>query len=204
MNEKRLKVCADPFPPYQYLNDEGAFVGTDYFIVKNCLESAGYCVEMSIAPWNEIYPLFEKKEMDVLFQAQDSPERLERFYLSDMFRRAVTEVITTKKELAGIWSHDDLKNYRIGGIDGFTNGPRIDCLPKENKKFFQDTEAILKALDHGQIDFGVVDQGVKNYVKPDDMELNTVTALTYERPLYVLFNSQKVRDDFNLELKRQK
>lgn len=82
----RIKVCADPFPPYQYVDRDGSMKGRDYELVVSRLRAAGYDPEVCIAPWDRIYREFQAGEQDVLFQAQDSPERLEKFYFSKMLR----------------------------------------------------------------------------------------------------------------------
>ena len=59
---EKIRVCADPFPPYQYIDEDGQMKGSDYTLVMERLKEAGYNPEMKIAPWNEIYPEFENGE----------------------------------------------------------------------------------------------------------------------------------------------
>lgn len=194
---RKLKICADPFPPYQYIDKDGCVKGRDYELVAGRLHKAGYETEVCIAPWNQIYPEFESGQQDVLFQAQDSPERLEKFYLSKKLRDAVTEVVTADKTLKDIQNYSELENYRLGVIADFANGPEIDSLSASCKVEFPDAAAVLKGIYDGEVDFGVLDQGVKEYLMSDNVTLYPAPALTYYRPLYVMFREEKVRDDFN-------
>ena len=74
---KTIKVCADPFPPYQYVKEDGSLAGRDYDLVYGALTAMGYTVETVIAPWGEVISAFENKECDALFQVQDTPARRE-------------------------------------------------------------------------------------------------------------------------------
>ena len=194
---KKIKVCADPFPPYQYIDKDGEVKGRDYEIVIKKLQLAGYDPEMCIAPWNQIYKEFEHGEQDVLFQAQDSPERLEKFYFSKLLRYAVTEIVTANVELVNLKTYEDLTNYKIGVIADFANGPEIDGLPSSCKVEFADTKEILQAVSRRKVDVGVCDQGVKEYLMTKEQVLYPIKELTYQRPLYVMFHNQKQRDDFD-------
>ena len=131
------------------------------------------------------------------FQAQDSPERLEKFYLSKKLRDAVTEVVTADETLKDIQNYSELENYRLGVIADFANGPEIDSLSASCKVEFPDAAAVLKGIYDGEVDFGVLDQGVKEYLMSDNVTLYPAPALTYYRPLYVMFREEKVRDDFD-------
>lgn len=194
---EKIKVCADPFPPYQYIDKDGRMRGRDYELVMSRLRAAGYSPKMHIAPWNQIYPQFEDGEFDVLFQAQDSPERLEKFYLSKLLRHAVTEVVTVNRGLTGLRKYTELEGYKVGVIADFTNGPEIDSLPASCKTEFADAAKVLQGIYDGIVDCGVCDQGVKEYLMAKEPALYPIPALTYHRPLYVMFRKKKHRDDFD-------
>lgn len=194
---EKIKVCADLFPPYQYIDEEGEIKGRDYEFVANRLRIAGYELEMWIGSWNEIYKAFESGDQEVLFQAQDSPERLEKFYLSKLLRYAVTEVVTMNQDMTGLEQHSQLQNYKVGIIGGFANGPEIDELPDSCKIPFAGTKELLEGIYSGQVDCGVCDQGVKEYLMADEPVLYPIAKLTYKRPLYVMFRKKEHRDAFD-------
>ncbi len=196
IENKIIKVCADPFPPYQYIDESGRMRGKDYDFVIECLRQAGYSPLVTIAPWSEIYEAFENGEQDVLFQVQDSPERVEKYYFSTILRYAVTEIITLHSNLAEIKDYKSLENYKLGVIRGFANGANIDDLKKSCKVEYQDTEELLEAIENGEVDCGVCDSGVKKFLLKEEGKFYIMSALTYQRPLYVMFNKKCLRDDF--------
>lgn len=197
MHMEKIKVCADPFPPYQYIDEKGQVKGKDYEVVMKKLQLAGYDPVICIDSWNKIYKEFEEGEQDVLFQAQDSPERLEKFFLSKLLRYAVTEIVTANMDLCNLKTYQELQNYKIGVIANFANGPGIDSLPASCKVEFTDTEEIMEAVCTGKVDVGVCDQGVREYLIKKDQILYPIHELTYKRPLYVMFRNKKHRDDFD-------
>lgn len=192
-----IRVCADPFPPYQYIDDNGDIKGSDYEMVMCRLRAAGYDPKMCIAPWNQIYREFEAGERDVLFQAQDSPERMEKFYFSKLLRYAVTEVITKDQKLCELKTYSQLRNYKVGVIADFSNGEEIDSLPDYCKVEFADTDRVIQGVLNGEVDCGVCDQGVKEFLCADYNDLYSIHRLTYRRPLYVMFRNKRHRDDFD-------
>ena len=56
---------------------------------------------------------------------------------------------------------------------------------------------MLRAICDREVDCGVCDQGVKEYLMAGKPVLYPIPALTYKRPLYVMFNQEKQRDDFD-------
>lgn len=194
---ERIKVCADPFPPYQYIGKNGKPEGSDYEFVVSRLRMAGYEPEVCIAPWDRIYQEFQEQKHDALFQAQDLEERVEKYYFSKLLRYAVTEVITTNKALTMLTKYTELTNCKVGIIAGFANGAAIDSLPDSCKVEFPGTKEILQGIYHHKVDCGVCDQGVKAFLMAEQPALYSISALTYKRPLYVMFHQKKHRDDFD-------
>lgn len=199
----KLKVCADLFPPYQYFDKQGNIIGSDYEKVASILCESGYELDVTIADWAVISADFENGVYDVIFQIQDTPERLKKFFLSDKLRDAVTEVVTLQEELAGISAYSKLERYSVGVIDGFANGNAIDELAPECKRYFASSQELLDALDAGMVDCIVCDQGVRNYLRKQVARYRIADALTYLRPLYVMFHDRRLRDRFN-EVMRQR
>lgn len=199
---RKIRICADPFPPYQYIGEDGNAAGQDYEIVYNALTAAGYEVEITIAPWSEVIEAFEKQECDALFQVQDTPERVATYRFSMKLRDAVTDVVRLRNSELEISSYEELGTCRIGLISGFANGDEIDNLPESCKMYYNGTQEIIDALYCGEIDAGVCDRGVREYLTGCDDRIVPVEKLTYRRPLYVMFHSEALRDEFNSSLQR--
>lgn len=199
---KKIKICADPFPPYQYMNEDGEAEGLDYGLIRDVLCDAGFSTDIKIAPWNEVIGAFERKEYDVLFQVQDTPERREKYFLSYKLRDAVTDVVKAAGSDVQADSYDDLSGYRVGLIAGFANGEDIDSLPGDCRVMHEDTREMIDSLLSGKIDVAVGDRGVVKYLLGADENLVPIEALTYRRPLYVMFHDRDLRDRFNASLKK--
>ena len=199
---KKIKICADPFPPYQYMNEDGEAEGLDYGLIRDVLCDAGFSTDIKIAPWNEVMGAFERKECDVLFQVQDTPERREKYFLSYKLRDAVTDVVKAAGSDLQADSYSDLSVYRVGLIAGFANGEDIDSLPDHCKVMHEDTREMIDSLLDGKIDVAVGDRGVVKYLMGTDEKLVPIETLTYRRPLYVMFHDRSLRDSFNASLKK--
>ncbi|MBE6031956.1 MAG: amino acid ABC transporter substrate-binding protein [Clostridiales bacterium] len=199
---RTVKVCADPFPPYQYVQEDGSLAGSDYELVFGALTKAGYKVEAVIAPWDEVMGAFEKKECDALFQVQDTPARRAAYCFSEKLRDAVTDVVKLQGKDLAVCAYDDLKACRLGLISGFANGADIDSLPESCKRYYNGTQEILDALYAGEIDAAVCDRGVREYLTNKDEQIVPIAALTYKRPLYVMFYDGELRDAFNEALQQ--
>lgn len=199
---KKIRICADPFPPYQYMNEDGEAEGLDCELIRDVLRDAGFSTDITIAPWNEVMGAFERKEYEVLFQVQDTPERREKYFLSYKLRDAVTDVVKAAGSDVQADSYDDLSRYRVGLIAGFANGEDIDSLPDDCKVMHEDTREIIGSLLAGKTDVAVCDRGVLKYLMGADEKLVPIEALTYRRPLYVMFHDRGLRDSFNASLEK--
>ena len=61
---------------------------------------------------------------------------------------------------------------------------------------------MIDSLLSGKIDVAVGDRGVVEYLSGADEKLVPIEALTYRRPLYVMFHDRDLRDSFNASLKK--
>lgn len=197
---KQIKVGADPFPPYQYYNAQGQVQGIDYDTVSAAFKAAGYDIEVELHDW----PIVEKGLNDgvysALFQVQPTPERLKTYYFSQLLREAATEVVTSRKDLTlQAYSEIPQKGLTLGVLAGYTNGPDINALPENCKKVYPDAQALLIAISRGEVDLGVYDRGVKEYL----MEANGISniyaidSMTFTRPLHVIFLDRALGEAFD-------
>ena len=204
---KKIKIGADPFPPYQYKQPNGSIAGSDYDRVVSILRKAGYEPEVTVDEWSVVFKAIENDAIDALFQVQDTPERLEKYFFSDLLRYAVTELITTDENLIGLDQYSQIpeQGLKLGVLDGFANGADIDALPESCKQYYPDTQSLLKAETAGETDLAVCDRGVRNYLS-EKMGIEPcfiVEALTFQRALYVMFRKEADRDAFNAAMERE-
>ena len=82
---------------------------------------------------------------------------------------------------------------RWASLPGLPSGPEIDGLPDSCKVEYPGTAQVLQGIYDKEVDCGVCDQGVKEYLTAGLPVLYPIPALTYKRPLYVMFNQEKQR-----------
>ncbi len=196
-----LHAGADVFPPYQYRDASGQFAGIDYDKVRRVLERMGCEMDLFLHPeWTEVQKRFDAHVLDLAFQVQPTPERLKKFFFSDLLREAATELVSGDPQLTlRSYGEIPLKGLKLGVLAGYTNGPDIDALPGSCKTEVANTEELLKKISSGEVDLGVVDQGVKGYLmkKNGISNIYAVEGMTFTRPLHVIFNDADLRDEFN-------
>lgn len=200
MMKKSILVGADPFPPYQYYDDCGNIQGSDYERVQQAFHHAGYEIKVILDEWLKIEEALSNQKIDAAFQVQCTSERAKKYYFSNILRNAVTEVVTGHKNL-------DLKSYReisdqqltVGVITNYAYGEDIDNIDVSLKRSFNSQQELLKAINDQVVDIGIFDKGVKEYIVQQEGFHNifSIKSLEFNRPLYVVFSSELLRDEFN-------
>lgn len=201
-----LKIGADPFPPYQYIDKNGRIDGSDYKMVKSIIDKMGYQAKYLIKEWSVIEKMFNEKEIDIVFQVQKTLEREKRWYFSEKFRDAVTSIITSLDNTNYHTINDLLVEHdKLGVISNYQYGDIIDSIDTRKKVYFKSLEELLEHVNNGKVAFGVVDLGVYNYVNKDNIYTNIkiIDSLNFNRPLYVAFNDRSLRDEFNIYLAKR-
>ena len=198
---KYLEIGADPFPPYQYIDKNGKVKGSDYATIKSVVDKMGYNANYSIEDWSIIEKRFNNKEIDIVFQVQKTPEREMKYYFSKKLRDAVTSIITSLDNDFNYNNINDLfKNGdKLGVIENYKYGEVIDSIDLDSKKYYKTLEDILTDVNKGLVKFGVVDLGVYEYMNKDNVYKNikVIDNLNFNRPLYVAFNDEFLKDKFN-------
>lgn len=198
-----IKVGADPFPPYQFLKTDGTLAGSDYERVCRLFQKMGYDICVTLDEWSEVQAKMEQGILDAAFQVQFTPERGERFAFSDLFRYAETQMITARPDLT-VTSYTEIpqRGLTLGLIEGYVNGESIDSLPETVKRYYAGNLPLLQAIHAGEVDLGIFDKGVKEYLMEQHgiTGLFVIEAMTYQRPLHVIFNDSTLRDAFNSAL----
>jgi len=203
MTNREIKVGADPFPPYQYYEADGSPAGSDYRQVRKLFEAMGYEISMTIQEWSEIQAMMDEGLLDAAFQVQKTPERVTQYAFSELFRQAETQVVSANRQLClNSFSDIPARGLSIGLIEGYVNDEEIDDLPSVNKKFYSGTAALLLGISIGEVDVGVFDKGVKEHLMAEQSIENiyALDNLTFFRPLHVIFNDPRLRDEFDCAL----
>jgi polar amino acid transport system substrate-binding protein len=198
--KKRIRIGADPFPPYQYYDSHGELRGSDYEHVFSAGTRGGFEMEFEVDEWSLIEKKFFDQKLDAVFQVQKTPEREKRCLFSKLLRNAVTEVVTGKANIkAGSFSDLIKDGCRLGVIQNYAYGEPLDSLHPELKVAYPDQESLLTAIAEKKVDAGIFDQGVKNFLmeKLGFSEIYVLSALSFLRPLYMAFHDSEIRDAFD-------
>lgn len=201
-----LKIGADPFPPYQYIDKNGRIDGLDYKMVKSIIDKMGYQAKYLIKEWSVVEKMFNEKEIDIVFQVQKTLERRKRWYFSEKFRDAVTSIITSLDNTNYNTINElFVEQNKLGVISNYQYGDIIDSIGTRKKVYFKSLEELLEHVNNGEVAFGVVDLGVYNYVNKDNIynNIKVIDSLNFNRPLYVAFNDKSLRDEFNIYLAKR-
>ncbi|MEH7253940.1 transporter substrate-binding domain-containing protein [Neobacillus niacini] len=196
---KKYLVGADPFPPYQFYNEIGVLEGSDYRQVDEIINKMGAMTEYILDDWSKIEKKLIDREIDMAFQVQKTPEREKLYYFSNLFRTAITTIISCTDEDIKSVEEIDLLNKKLAVIKGYKYGDRIDLLPERIKVFCNDQQEQVELVQKNKVDYAVVDLGVFEYQsqKSDFKGIKLVRHLDFSRPLYVVFNNPSIRDEFN-------
>lgn len=196
MKQEVLRVGADPFPPYQYLDENGDPVGSDCQRVKELLRKAGYEARVILEEWSVLEQMLYTGELDAVFQVQKTPEREKTYFFSGLLRSTVTETVTGRPSLTlGSLGEVPGKGLTLGIIDQYAYGSEVDSLPASCKRAYPTQEALLNAIADCQVDLGVFDKGVKEYLLERlGGKVYPLENLTFLRPLYIMFRDRNVSE----------
>jgi polar amino acid transport system substrate-binding protein len=200
MTKKHLKIGADPFPPYQYHDSDGILRGIDYEKVKIAGEKAGFELEFLIDDWVLIEQKFSQKKLDAVFQLPKTPEREKQYIFSKLLRNGVTEVVSGHQTLE-IFSINDIEKhkYTLGVVNGISYADEVKELNSQYKKTYQNNSDLLTAIGKQEVNLGIFDQGVKNFLmeKLSIKNIRVINELTFIRPLFMAFHDKEVKEAFD-------
>lgn len=198
--KKIINIGADPFPPYQYYDEDGNLKGSDYENIKNKFENMGYEVNIVLDEWKIIEDNIVNNKLDAAFQVQYTKERESKYFFSNLFRNAITEVVTGNPEIK-INSYKEIEENKLtlGVIANYIYGDDIDNIDSSLKVRYKDQTELLKAINDKVVDLGIFDKGVKEYIlqKEEFSNIHSIKALEFIRPLYVVFSDESLRNEWN-------
>ena len=202
-----LRVGADPFPPYQYIDEEGNLSGSDYETICKVIQKMGYSADVILREWSDVEELMDAGEIDLAFQVQKTEERLSKWHFSDKLRDSTTVIISLDADSKVSVNCLADSGEKIGVIRGYKYGDFIDSLDEHNKLACKSLEEILDCILGGRIKYGVADLGVFQYMQKGNSQYSKIKIVkdtSFNRPLYVVFNDSKICSQFNVALKTLK
>lgn len=213
MNQKikTVTLVADPYPPYQY-EENNTVRGIDHDVIAAAFREHNMETQTRLSPWEVCIQLMEMKKADGIFQITPTPERERMFLFSQPLRTART--VFFRKTGAPVRFHKEvemlpqLKKYKLGVLAGYSYNPIIDSLREPVKTEVKSQEMLLGGLLRGEFDLAMMDLGVASYLmermRIDGIE--RVEGYQITRRLHVAFQRDlgELVTLFNAGLKRSK
>lgn len=202
--KKHVIIAADPFPPYQYFDENGNIIGTDAEICRNVLTNAGFDVEVMLDDWGKVNEMVAEHTIDAVFQIAPTPARLAKFFFSDPYRNSYTDIVTADPDLAFSGREEfAASGTKVGMIGGYVYGDYYDYELKDVFVPYNSIEEQLRAVSSGEVKTGVFDRGTREF-KSNELGIDNIRIvenLSDERPIFIMFHNEELRDIFNVYLK---
>ncbi|MBN1858754.1 transporter substrate-binding domain-containing protein [Candidatus Bipolaricaulota bacterium] len=195
MNGTCVNLVADPYPPYQFREDD-TIMGIDYETVSRIFHAMQMDLHVDLCPWDECLHRVDVGDADGVFQITKTRARESRFLFSDLLREEETALFSKRPLPPTSSLCEILPNGRhlLGVLEGYSYNDEIDRLPAESKLVVPDQEALLDALCQGRCHAILMDAGVADYLcaKQRITGLHKADGFGVRRELYVAFNRNRV------------
>lgn len=144
------------YPPYEYM-ENGTMTGPGVEVVREAFTRMGYDFEIKPYPWVRILNMLKTGELDIGLDIYHTDERNDYLEFPESKYAVYPYVLFKRKDNPIAFSGDlnDLKNYSIGIIRGYSYGSDIDPLLNNNAYHFEASDSInqnFEKLENGRID----------------------------------------------------
>lgn len=145
------------FPPYEYVDDDGAIVGIDAEIAQAIADKLGIELEIKDMEFDSLIPAVQEGSVDIVLAGMTvTDERKESVDFTDSYATGIQVIIV--KEDSAIASVDDLEGKTIGVQSGTTGD--IYCTDDYGQEFvkqYNNGALAVAALANGQVDCVIID-----------------------------------------------
>ena len=139
----------------------------DLELITKAFDVRSIQLELTLKIWPEIEKDYDNELVRVLFQVQPTEKEEDRIYSSDELRKAVTEIITSRKGEHPINLDPFRNDLYLGVLEGYSYGDAIDAIGETRKHRYPTQESLLSAVANGKEAYGVFDRGVRLYLQKD-------------------------------------
>lgn len=208
-----LKLTTLEWPPY--VKADGSGTSTDAVIAA--FAKAGAKVEIKVFPWSRAVNLAKSDPAwigvypEYYAEAEDVEKGGSRCYYSKSFGNSPLGFAQKADKPIAWSSHDDLKPYTIGVVEGYRNEDKFDAMVASGdiKVDAAPSDAVnIRKVAGGRIDGAVIDREVMEYLLENDPDLAGLKGkvtfndhLLIEHGLFICFENseagKKVRDMFD-------
>jgi polar amino acid transport system substrate-binding protein len=211
-----LIVGWEPWPPYQFANDEGQLTGVDGDLITAIGTEMGCKLSWVETTWKRQLAGIESGEISAVMSASHTPERAVFGRFSEIYRQSANHLVVSKA-LEG--QYDSLEAFldagkKLGVMKDYHYGDEVMALLGRDQygRQVQDTilsEANLRKLASGRIDGVLMDAFVISSLKREMGVADKLASSSIEVStdgLHMLFSKvsvdQQTLDNFNTVLSR--
>ncbi len=126
-----MRLATDPWPPYSYGSDDGGDLerGITLDILNALGDRMNKDVVANLYPWKRVLLYLREGDYDITLPIQYKPEREEFLAFSDVLveDRVYIWYLKNSGEKLSKWRNiDDLNSFKLGVVDGYTQGAEFD------------------------------------------------------------------------------
>ncbi len=122
-----LLFLADHFPPYEFANPIGKALGFDVEVIDQIFKAIEIEAQFKFVPWNRVINTVKKGDASGYFSCAYKKEREAYSYYSDVLSTATQGIIVRRGfDVSGIRHVEDLKNIRVGTVEGYAANSYLD------------------------------------------------------------------------------
>lgn len=162
--EKLVIGISAGYPPYYYKTDD-ILTGFCIDTINAVAREIGIDVEYKEYPWKRLIMSAQNSDVDAIMPLFKNEERehflifkgLELAYEANYFFTRPDSPISFNGNL------DDLKQYQIGVVGGYSYGKKFDNFDFPNKKITRDDKHLIKMFMHNRFELGVGNRSVVQY-----------------------------------------
>jgi polar amino acid transport system substrate-binding protein len=175
----KLTVCSDaPYPPFEFEDDNGTWIGFDIDIMRAFADKYGLGLEVSVQPFDGIWLKPAAGDCDVVASAMTiTDERSANALFSDPYYNAAQSLMVRNDDAETYTDLESLSGKVIGVQSGTTGADYAKANASgATIQEFDDPAALFLALEANQIDAILQDLPV-NVDRAKLMGKTTVTAV---------------------------
>lgn len=163
---------AEKFPPFNYTDKGGNYIGIDVTIIEMILDEIEVTYSHKPRPWKRAIAEFESGRTDMLFQLTPKPERFTNWYMVGPIRKNISAYfVKADSKIQEIKSLSDLKGLRVGVMNGYKYFKEFDEANIFTKDPVHHTVQNVRKLFKGRVDVVIETEQVFKYeIKMADLE----------------------------------
>jgi polar amino acid transport system substrate-binding protein len=188
----KLRVIAEEFPPFNYVDEKGNVVGKSTETVRAIMNKLGQDILIEVMPWTESYTLVQKEPGVALYSTARTAERENMFQWVGPLASYENWLYARKGSGVRVSSLDQAKAVKkIAVVKNAAGHQVLAGLGFNNFEFTSSTPDGLKQLMAGNVDLwvGTMDESAfvakKAGINPNEIE---PAVLVHKIGLYIAFN----------------